>query len=424
MAFCLLDATKILKFSELCKSLCHFFLIKIVQLSSRIELAKFKLMITYKLYEIARSTKGKKPKSVAKEKADGFEIPYVDIKAFEKGIVDNYTDGENCTFCKPDDVLIVWDGARCGFVGRGVEGAIGSTLAKISSDKYTNDFLFYFLQSKYKVLNSNPRGVGIPHIEPNLLWNFEIPDVDKITQHAIVSRIESLFAELDKAVQHLRTAQQQLKTYRQAVLNHWLNNEDGKWEMVKLGEVIEVKDGTHDTPRYVQSGIPFVTQKNITESGISFSNVQYITEQDHFKFHERSNVAQNDILIAMIGANRGNATIVNTDIVFSIKNVGLLKYAPNVFNNKFLLFYLRSQESINYIKNQSKGGAQEFIGLKELRNFPVSLPPLTEQQRIVKEIESRLSQATASETHIENALQQAEALKQSILKKAFCGELV
>ena len=205
---------------------------------------------TYKLGDVASSTKGKKPKSVSKEKTDGFEIPYVDIKAFEKGIVDNYTDGENCTFCKPDDVLIVWDGARCGFVGRGVEGAIGSTLAKISSDKYTNDFLFYFLQSKYKVLNSNPRGVGIPHIEPNLLWNFEIPDVDKTTQHAIVSRIETLFAELDKAVQHLRTAQQQLKTYRQAVLNHWLNNEEGKWEMVKLKDIcLSISDGDHFTTK-------------------------------------------------------------------------------------------------------------------------------------------------------------------------------
>ena len=303
------------------------------------------------------------------------------------------------------------------------------------------DFKFKVKSSAMKILSCNEEIADIKymyylmqitHIQSDTHKRYWISDYSKIpvslpplpTQHAIVSRIESLFAELDKAEEHLRTAQQQLKTYRQAVLNHWLNNDDGKWEMVKLGEVIEVKDGTHDTPKYVQSGIPFVTQKNITESGISFSNVQYITEQDHLKFHERSNVAQNDILIAMIGANRGNATIVNTDTIFSIKNVGLLKYAPNVFNNKFLLFYLRSQEAINYIKRQSKGGAQEFIGLKELRNFPITFPPLSEQQRIVKEIESRLSQTEATEARIAESLQQTEALRQSILKKAFSGELV
>ena len=303
------------------------------------------------------------------------------------------------------------------------------------------DFKFKVKSSAMKILSCNEEIADIKymyylmqitHIQSDTHKRYWISDYSKVpvslpplaTQHAIVTRIETLFAELDKAVQHLRTAQQQLKTYRQAVLNHWLNNDDGKWEMVKLGEVVDVRDGTHDTPKYVQTGIPFVTQKNITETGISFSNVQYITEQDHLKFHERSNVARNDILIAMIGANRGNATIVNTDVVFSIKNVGLLKYTPDKFNNRFLLYYLRSQTAVNYIKKQSKGGAQEFIGLKELRCFPVLCPPLTEQQRIVKEIESRLSQATATETYIENALQQAEALRQSILKKAFSGELV
>lgn len=303
------------------------------------------------------------------------------------------------------------------------------------------DFKFKVKSSAMKILSCNEEIADIKymyylmqitHIQSDTHKRYWISDYSKIqvslpplaTQQAIVTRIETLFAELDKAVQHLRTAQQQLITYRQAVLNHWLNNEEGKWETVKLGEVVDVRDGTHDTPKYVQTGIPFVTQKNITETGISFSNVQYITEQDHLKFHERSNVARNDILIAMIGANRGNATIVNTDVVFSIKNVGLLKYTPDKFNNRFLLYYLRSQTAVNYIKKQSKGGAQEFIGLKELRCFPVLCPPLTEQQRIVKGIESRLSQATASETYIENALQQAEALRQSILKKAFSGELV
>ncbi len=299
-----------------------------------------------------------------------------------------------------------------------VAGADGTKIIKPKKEFFIEPKLFYWFLHCVKF----PDKGYARHFQYLLKSDIAVPPLS--TQHAIVTRIETLFAELDKAVQHLRTAQQQLKTYRLAVLNHWLNNEDGKWEMVKLGEVVDVRDGTHDTPKYVQSGIPFVTQKNITEFGISFSNVQYITEEEHLKFYERSNVAKNDILIAMIGANRGNATIVDTDAVFSIKNVGLIKYKPDTFNNKFLLFYLRSQGAKNYIKGQSKGGAQEFIGLKELRNFPVLCPPLAEQHRIVQEIESRLSQATATETYIENALQQAEALRQSILKKAFSGELV
>lgn len=389
-------------------------------------------MITCKLSEIARSTKGKKPKSVSKEKTDGFEIPYVDIKAFEKGIVDNYTDGENCTFCKPDDVLIVWDGARCGFVGRGVEGAIGSTLAKISSDKYTNDFLFYFLQSKYKVLNSNPRGVGIPHIEPNLLWNFEIPDVDKTTQRAIVSRIETLFAELDKAVQHLRTAQQQLKTYRQAVLNHWLNNDDGKWEMVKLGEVLQkIEAGksfrcNEKVPALHEKGIVKISA--VTWGEFMEDECKTIINED--LYNPQFAIHKGDLLISRANTIQlvGNCVLVRKEpkrnIMLSDKVLRLV-IRDNV-DSDFILYSLRTSKSRTQIQNMSTGNQDSMrnIGQDRIKKIEIPLPPLVEQQHIVQEIESRLSQATASETYIENALQQAEALRQSILKKAFSGELV
>ena len=377
----------------------------------------------HKLSEIAHSTKGKKPKSVSKEKTDGFEIPYVDIKAFEKGIINNYTDGENCTFCKPDDVLIVWDGARCGFVGRGVEGAIGSTLAKISSEKYTNDFLFYFLQSKYKVLNSNPRGVGIPQIEPNLLWNFEIPDVDKSTQHAIVTRIETLFAELDKAVQHLRTAQQQLKTYRQAVLNHWLNNDDGKWEMVKLGEVAEMCLGKMlDKNKNKGTYQPYLRNVNVRWGGFDLDDLLEMKFEESEQ--DRYGIRKGDLIMCE-GGEPGRCAIWNSDIpnMKIQKALHRIRLNDNVLNKYvYFLFVLYAQNGVLW--KYFTGTTIKHLTGQSLKSVEFSLPPLTEQQRIVQEIESRLSQATASSACIENALQQAEALRQSILKKAFSGELV
>lgn len=388
---------------------------------------------TYKLSEIARSTKGKKPKSVSKEKTDGFEIPYVDIKAFEKGIVDNYTDGENCTFCKPDDVLIVWDGARCGFVGRGVEGAIGSTLAKISSEKYTNEFLFYFLQSKYKVLNSNPRGVGIPHIEPNLLWNFEIPDVDKTSQRAIVTRIETLFAELDKAVQHLRTAQQQLKTYRQAVLNHWLNNEDGKWEMVNISCFLDnsckgMMTGPFGTAlkksEHKSCGVPVLGIENIGEGSFVMPNKIFVTKEKAEELKTFA-VKTDDIIISRSGTV-GEICKVPLFMNDALLSTNLIRIRLNLdlINADYFVLLFQSSQIKQQVKDLCKGTTRAFLNQTILNQISFPLPPLVEQQHIVQEIESRLSQATASETYIENALQQAEALRQSILKKAFSGELV
>lgn len=385
---------------------------------------------TYKLSEIAQSTKGKKPKNISKEKTDGFEIPYVDIKAFEKGIIDNYTDGENCTFCTLDDVLIVWDGARCGFVGRGVEGAIGSTLAKISSEKYTNDFLFYFLQSKYKMLNSNPRGVGIPHIEPNLLWNFEIPDIDKPTQRAIVTRIESLFAELDKGVEKLKTAQQQLKVYKQAVLNDCLTKGSEKWENVKLGDVAEkIFDGPFGThlksDDYVSSGIRVVRLENIKAGYFDDSKQSYVTPEK-YEIIKRHTVYPTDLIMSTFISEEVKVCQMPDHIVFAVNKadcIGIrLKKASAI--NDFIKYYLSLRSVYHQLEIQVHGATRPRVNTTQIKNIEINLPSLPTQQRIVQEIETRLSACDEVEKNIAESLQQSEALRQSILKKAFSGELV
>lgn len=382
---------------------------------------------TYKLSEIARSSKGKKPKSVSKEKTEGFDIPYVDIKAFEKGIVDNYTDGENCTFCKPDDVLIVWDGARCGFVGRGVEGAIGSTLAKISSDKYTNDFLFYFLQSKYKILNSNPRGVGIPHIEPNLLWNFEIPDIDKPTQRAIVTRIETLFAELDKGVEKLKTAQQQLKVYRQAVLNDCLTKQE--WPIVNIIDIIEkgknaLKAGPFGSALkkdcYVEKGYKIYGQEQVINGNPFIGN--YYVDETKYKELESCKIQEGDILISLVGTV-GKVLILPKGVKEGIINPRLIKITLNqqIYDAKFFKYYFESSKVKSFYKINASGTTMDVLNIGIIKQIPFPLPSLPTQQRIVQEIETRLSACDEVEKQIAESLQQVEALRQSILKKAFEG---
>ena len=188
--------------------------------------------------------------------------------------------------------------------------------------------------------------------------------------------------------------------------------------------IFEVKDGTHDTPKYQEKGIPFITQKNIKNNDITFDNIQFISNLDHQKFFARSNVKRNDIIMAMIGHNRGTCTIVKTDVVFSIKNVALFKFFEQVQLNKYFLYFFQFIGGLEIILKKSKGGAQPFIGLTELRNWPIPYCSLLEQLQIVKEIESRLSVCDSIEENIKESLEKAEALRQSILKKAFEGNLL
>ena len=179
-----------------------------------------------RLGDIAITEKGKKPKSQSSEKTDTHCYPYVDIKAFEKGVIKSYTDGVKCVLCDEDDFLMVWDGSRSGLVGKGIKGALGSTLVRISLPDINNLYAYYFLLSKYKEINTRAKGSGTPHVDPDLLWNYAFPIPPNLeTQQAIVNKIESLFAEIDEGIGRLKTAAQQIQQYRQSLLKNAFNGE-------------------------------------------------------------------------------------------------------------------------------------------------------------------------------------------------------
>ena len=160
------------------------------------------------------------------------------------------------------------------------------------------------------------------------------------------------------------------------------------WVWCRLGSYLDVRDGTHDSPKYVDAseGIPFVTSKNLKDGTIDFSSIQYISIEDHKSFSQRSFVENDDILFAMIGSI-GNPVLVKKDREFSIKNVALFKSSQSENHNmKYVFFFL---QYIQYdLREKAKGGMQPFIPLGYFRNeLLIPLPPLSEQKRIVAKIE-------------------------------------
>ncbi len=307
-----------------------------------------------------------------------------------------------------------------------VAGADGTKIIKPKKDYFIEPKLFYWFLHCVKF----PDKGYARHFQYLLKSDIAVPPLP--TQRAIVTRIESLFAELNKGVEHLRTAQQQLKTYRQAVLNHWLNNEDGKWETVKLGEVLKkIEAGksfrcNEKVPALHEKGIVKISA--VTWGEFLEDECKTIINEDlynpHFAIHK------GDLLISRANTIQlvGNCVLVRKEpkrnIMLSDKVLRLVT-SDNV-DSDFILYSLRTSKSRAQIQNMSTGNQDSMrnIGQDRIKKIEIFLPPLPEQQRIVAEIESRLSQAEAAEANIEKSLQQAEALRQSILKKAFSGELV
>ena len=111
-----------------------------------------------------------------------------------------------------------------------------------------------------------------------------------------------------------------------------------------------------------------------------------------------------------------------TNAFFSIKNVGLVKQSRSV-NQQFLLYFLKSPQAAGYVQAASKGGAQEFVGLTELRRFPVPLPPLKQQGALADKFQSLRSETQRLASLYERKLDALEALKKSLLHQAFTGQL-
>ena len=155
------------------------------------------------------------------------------------------------------------------------------------------------------------------------------------------------------------------------------------WEWSRMQTCLDVRDGTHDSPKYVSDGIPLITSKNLKNGEIDFSTAKFISEDDHIAISQRSKVDQNDIMYAMIGSI-GNPVLYRGNATFSIKNMALFKNIPNGLYMEYVFWFLFFSQY--EMKRYASGGVQSFVSLSYLRNFLIPVPPLEEQKRIVDRI--------------------------------------
>ena len=194
------------------------------------------------------------------------------------------------------------------------------------------------------------------------------------------------------------------------------------WAWCRLNSIVDVRDGTHDTPTYVDKGIPLITSKNLVEGGIDYSNVKYISEKDAISINDRSGVNIGDILFAMIGTI-GNPSMVTEDILISIKNVALFKFTISKnLSNHFVMYFLDyAQEDM---KNKPSGGLQPFVSLNFLRTYLVPVPPVEEQQRIVSILADSINKIRNIDVLKNELTASVKKAKSKILDLAIRGKLV
>ena len=395
---------------------------------------------TYKLGGIAKIYNGNSINAEEKEKkykgVDGRN--YIGTKDIEFDCSVNYSNGVRIPFdekkfriAPKGSVLVCAEGGSAGkksaFITEDV--CFGNKLFAITNNQGLFDGKYVFYYTRYKRffdLFKNELSGLIGGVSSKKFGEIPIPLPPLATQQAIVARIESLFAELDKAVQHLRTAQQQLKTYRQAVLNETMN----ATKFVPVGEVI-TEMGQGWSPKCCNEPSTSENEWGVIKT-TAIQSCCFIEEEnkklpENLEPRLKHELKAGDILITRAGPKvrvgvcclikKTRPKLINCDKAYRVV------LNRDMIDAQYFEYVINSPTCIKKLDELKTGISDSGVNLTQSRfyDLQIPLPPLAKQQHIVKEIESRLSQATASETYIENALQQAEALRQSILKKAFAG---
>lgn len=385
-------------------------------------------MALVELGSILHFEKGKKPISQSDSPADGF-LPYVDIEAFETGKIKQYTDGTKCTPCDDGDILIVCDGSRSGLVGRAVKGYVGSTLAKISADCLSDQYLFHFVQGKYALLNTKKKGTGTPHLNQELLKQQKLIVPSYSEQERIVARIEELFSQLDAGVETLKKTKAQLAVYRQAVLKEAF---EGDYPRKQLKEFSKAISGfAFKSSRYSPDGNYVVVKiGNVKERHFDFSRDLTKTLEADDSILEKYLLRRGDCLITLTGS-RGKrdygfvAMVGNQNNYLLNQRVAALRFDQSVALPEFFQYYLASPSYRDMFFGYETGNVgQGNVGIKALLDPYVILPDIDTQKRIIEDVEDRLSVCDSIEQTVDTALKQAEAMRQSILKDAFEGRLL
>ncbi len=294
--------------------------------------------------------------------------------------------------------------------------------AHILRSKTNNKFLCYYLNSfNYKGYVS---GTTRLKLTQNEMKRIPVPNPDAETQHRIVTKIEELFSQLDSGVETLRKTKQQLAVYRQAVLKEAFSNLTKTDTIRNMSEI--VTSGSRGWAKYYSnSGARFVRIGNLTRTGIDidFSDTQYVCLPDKAE-GIRSKLEPNDVLVS-ITADLGSIGLVPNKIgeAYINQHIAMIRF-KNPEQGKFMALYLRSDLGQKDLLKNKRGAGKLGLGLDDIRDSKVPVISNEEANQIVLEIESRLSVCDSIEKTVDEALQQAEALRQSILKKAFEGELI
>lgn len=194
------------------------------------------------------------------------------------------------------------------------------------------------------------------------------------------------------------------------------------WEWCRLGNVCDISDGTHQTPSYVEAGMPFMSAQNIKPFKFMPHKCRMVSNNDYEQYIKNTKPEKGDILMARVGAGIGEAAIIDTEIDFAIYvSLCLMKPFLHTYDMNYLLVWLNGYYGRNSSKKNTlgKGTSQGNLNLNLIRGFVIPFPPIQEQLRIVNRVNLLTRLCDKLEQEVVQATHYASQLMEAVLQEAF-----
>ena len=322
----------------------------------------------------------------------------------------------------------------------GIQGYIHDGWFVLRLPKEINSGFFYYLLSSPNLARQfELLAVGgvVKNISGDLVKKAELPIPPLNEQIRIANKLDSLLAKVETAQSRLEKIPVLLKRFRQSVLaaatsgeltREWRSSvETVSWQTFKLEDLAKIKDPhpSHRTPKVVSDGVPYIGIGDLKNDGeIDFENARKVSFDILQEHNKRYSINEGDFVFGKIGT-LGKATKLPMGIDFTLSaNVILVQPDSEKILAAYLMGFLSSPTTMREVAKQASSTSQAAFGIKKMRSFVAHIPPIEEQAEIVRRVESLFAQADKVESQYKAAKIRLDKLTQSILAKAFRGELV
>lgn len=328
---------------------------------------------------------------------------------------------------KEGDLVIAMDGS---LVGRSfarlcmddLPAVLLQRVARIRSQKLDVAYLTAFMGSErfIKYAASVKTVTAIPHISPADIRNFVIPMPPTIVEQRAIAEALSAVDELLGGLDRLIAKKRDLK---QAAMQKLLTGQTrlpgfhGEWAVKLLGELATIKDGTHQTPRYVQAGVPFYSVEHVTSG--DFTNTKFISEEEHKFLTRTAKIEKGDILMTRIGSI-GDCKLIDWDVEASFYvSLALLKIRPG-YSAPFIAHYSNTAAFKKDVELHSLQSAiPKKINLGPISNVKIELPPTLDEQTAIAALLTDMDKELVA---LEQRREKTRAVKQGMMQELLTGK--